>query len=496
MALTISNHPSRPVTNEPSVDVTTSLTEGASYQNLRIRAEVFVAGNTSKVATLEQVKGLDNWDFSKLLKNFIGRCDAPVGGSERMITPDVGSELLTGWDPDGDYDTFTFSGREITALTGSGPGDAVAVSNDLGGFSIGDLLVIGFEYIYTNTGADTATFGLSNTDVLVLDATNKWPFIDKAERRIFFYLPTDYEFETECHLTIGGENIDVTLLATIHKITDFKNNPGVYFRVKFTEVYENSSGVTTTGATAETDAMLYMPAIMPEGEDFNTNYLTSAGGSSGSKFLNKSVRNGMQFINGIGMEMRLLFVTDEPVILPYDTQNASGSEKTGCGWGMLVINDNIIAFPENSNIQVAIFSKSGVTTTESIKETYRINLSNKCYEDMQTLTFVGDLGEEIFYFTGGTDKGYKVERESMRKENGIMKHLSAYRKTEMDLYTGWVDEDLLPLFLELLSTVIQVKMIDTDQTDNVIDVTITDQAMNVKQREQLKQHKIGIEYHE
>jgi hypothetical protein len=496
MALTISNHPSRSVTNKPSFDVTTSLTEGASFQNLRIRAEVFVAGNTSKVATMEQVEGLDNWDFSKLLKNFIGRCDAPVGGSERMITPDVGSELLTGWDPDGDYDTFTFSGREITALTGSGPGDAVAVSNDLGGFSIGDLLVIGLEYIYTNTGADTATFGLSDTDVDVLDATNEWPFIDKAERRIFFYLPTDNEFETECHLTIGGENIDVTLLATIHKITDFKNNPGVYFRVKFTEVYENSSGVTTTGATAETDALLYLPAIMPVGENFNTNYLISG---TSSKFMNKAVRNGTKFINGIGMEIRLLFATDEPVILPYDTHNAYGSETTGCGWGILVVNDNIILYPDTGatpNIQVAIFGKNGAVTTSRITETLYIYLTSKCYKDMQILTFVGDLGEETFYFTGGIDKGYKVERESMRDENGISKHLSVYRKTEMDLFTEWVDEALLPLFLELLSTVIQVKMIDTDQDDNVIDVTITDQAINIKQRDQMKQHKIGIEYHE
>jgi hypothetical protein len=399
------------------------------------------------------------------------------------------TELLKKWHGSGDINTFASTDNEITALTGNGASNALAKTNNLGEQQIGDLLIMGIEYTYTNSGSDEATFGM----VTSAEVADSWPYVDKAQNRIFFFSPVDNTFQYESYITIGGVSIDVTLLITINKITDFKNNPGAYFRVKFSEVYENSAGVTTIGGTAATDTLLYLPAIMPTGEAFTTNYLFSG---LSSKFLNKGARNGMKFINSVGSEMRVLFATDEPVLIPYDNQNGSGSEHVGCGWGILVVNDNIIQNPTSPNIQVAVFGKSGEVTTSSLSENLHIYLDNKCYDDMQILTFVGDLGEEIFYFTGGTDKGYKVERESMRKENGIMKHLSTYRKTEMDLYTGWVDEDLLPLFLELLSTVIQVKMIDTDQTDNVIDVTITDQAMNIKQREQLKQHKIGIEYHE
>jgi len=60
---------------------------------------------------MEQVEGLDNWDFSKLLNNFIGRCNAPVGGSDRLISPDLGLNNLV-----------ASSGTnliEITAVNGS-----------------------------------------------------------------------------------------------------------------------------------------------------------------------------------------------------------------------------------------------------------------------------------------------------------------------------------------------------------------------------------------
>jgi hypothetical protein len=63
MALTISTHPDEVITNAPEFTVTTSLTEGASYQNLRIRATIHIGGMASAQAVLEQPKGMDDWDF-------------------------------------------------------------------------------------------------------------------------------------------------------------------------------------------------------------------------------------------------------------------------------------------------------------------------------------------------------------------------------------------------------------------------------------------------
>ena len=80
MALTISTHPEDQITNAPDFTVTTSLTEGASYQNLRIRATIYIGGESEAVAVLEQPKNLDDWDFLDLLRSFVGKADVAVGG--------------------------------------------------------------------------------------------------------------------------------------------------------------------------------------------------------------------------------------------------------------------------------------------------------------------------------------------------------------------------------------------------------------------------------
>ena len=82
MALTINTHPDEVITNAPDFDVTTSLSEDASHQNLRIRATIYQGLNISPIAVLDQAKGLDEWDFFELLKSLTGKCDAAVGGSD------------------------------------------------------------------------------------------------------------------------------------------------------------------------------------------------------------------------------------------------------------------------------------------------------------------------------------------------------------------------------------------------------------------------------
>ena len=487
MSLTISNHCNQ-ITNEPTMDVATSLTEGASYQNLRIRAEIFMAGETSKIATLEQTKGLDSWNFTRLLNNYLGRCDIAVGGSDRLISPNAGSELLTAWNSYGPTTAFTSSGREITALTGNGAGSTGAYSNSLGAQSAGDLLVIGIENAYTNSGSDTAVFDIS-TAPGAFDNDN--PYNTPAANKIFFHLAI--EAIANGYLVIGHPDgdIDVTLKATAHQISDFRNNPSAYFRIKFTEVYENASGVTTTGATAVSGTVLFMPVTIPAGDDFDTDYMLAG---TSDKFLNKAVRNGMKHISGVGGEMRLLFVSDETYILPYDSQAGEGSAEKNCGWGMLIINDDTIT-TLTSDIYFAVYYSRGAGTAR-ISENLTVLIDNKCYDDMAILTFFGDLGEEVFNFTGGTDKGYRVTKETMLNSYGIEQTLSALRKTEMDIYTGWVSDDLLPLFLEALSTTYQVYMIDENETSGYKEVSVTDKNLQVKARNSLKQHKLGIEYHE
>ena len=96
MALTINTHPAEVITNAPEFDVTTSLSEDPTHQNLRIRATVYQGGVSSPVAVLEQAKGLDDWDLFDLLKSLTGKCDIAVGASDALGGPTTPSQLLSG----------------------------------------------------------------------------------------------------------------------------------------------------------------------------------------------------------------------------------------------------------------------------------------------------------------------------------------------------------------------------------------------------------------
>jgi len=274
MALTIATHPEKPVINDPTFEVTTSLTEGSTYNNLRIRAEVYMGGRSGKIATIEQPKGLNTWEFKKLLDRFVRMPDFAIGGNKVTKKPTLGSELLTGWDEEGNFTTFTTSGREITVADGAGMINAHAASNDLGSVSEGDILIIGFEN-YADTGTDPVqlTVGEYGDGSDLQEAK----YYGQTANKIT--LARIAENLTSCYVVLGNVDGDIYLSTkvTIKKITDFINDPSIYFKIKFTEYYENSSGVTTSGSSSWSDTLLYIPAIIPNGQSFDSNYLLKNG---------------------------------------------------------------------------------------------------------------------------------------------------------------------------------------------------------------------------
>ncbi|MCK5023752.1 MAG: hypothetical protein KAS04_06250, partial [Candidatus Aenigmarchaeota archaeon] len=149
MALTINTHPSEVITNAPEFNITTSLSEDADHQNLRIRATVYMGGVSAPVAVLEQAKDLDDWDLFDILKSFTGKCNAAIGAATQIVTPTLSSELLTGWiDLLGTFETFTTSGRELTSVIDSNASGGVARGNDMGALSLGDIIIVGLENDY------------------------------------------------------------------------------------------------------------------------------------------------------------------------------------------------------------------------------------------------------------------------------------------------------------------------------------------------------------
>jgi len=160
MALTLNTIPGQIITATPNYNVTTSLIEGASYNNVRIRANVYIDGVIK--AVLEQPKGLADFAFFNILKAFCGRLNQAPHTVNPLTAPVLSSELLTAWTNHGaGFSTFTTSGRQISEAISAGA--AVARSNDLGALAAGDIIIVGTEYDYTvNTGSQNPYMRLSD----------------------------------------------------------------------------------------------------------------------------------------------------------------------------------------------------------------------------------------------------------------------------------------------------------------------------------------------
>ena len=482
MSLTINTHPTKSVVNAPEFNITTSLTESATYNNLRIRATVYVGGKDSPVAVLEQPKGLSDWNFSDLLKTFVGRMDKAVGGSDFHVQPSLSSELLTSW-TSLNLSTFTTSGRSIiSAINPLLTGDSYAISNDLGSVSVGDVVIIGIEYDWTDTGTNNVLLSFGTSAVILEELS----YIIVGANKVYFHVVSVDNTTPTVRIgnTIGAVNFTAT--ASIKTISDFIGNPAVYFKVKYEEVYENSSGVTTIGADETTTSLLYVPVSIPIGETFNANYLLAA---TNDKLLNESIRSGAKQLVGADMEHRVMYATDECYVRPYRNAGA-GTAVLNCGYGFLIVNDTTIT--ANDAIKMAALRD---TTTYIISETLTITLDTKCQKS-KVLSFKGDLGDEVFIFTGDDNKSYMTEKEFYKTNTGRRKPLSSKRQTQKILTTGYLQEDLRELLLQLIDTILPVWLFDGNAENDYRDVTVLTEDVNIINGEDLIENQILIEYHE
>ena len=500
MALTINTHPTEVITNAPEFDVSTSLTEGASYQNLRIRATVYIGGRSTPLAPLEQPKGLDDWNIFDTLKSLIGKCNEAVGGAQVYATPDVGGELLTSWSNYLSlFETFTTSGRTITSAIDSNASGATAGGNNFGAGAAGDLYVLGAEQNYNDSGA--ADFLAKIVDSLggSVKAQIQYAGLSAGKLKnnhIYFMLLTQAQVASALVLeSDAGSNGNVSGSLTMHKITNFKNNPGVYFSVKFEEVYENASDVTTIGAESWSDALLFVPVNVRPGESFS-DYLMNA---ASKKLLTRAEDGDMMYKFGIDMEARLMAVCAGPYVKVTITTNAGNQSATfaNVGWLIAILNDNIASLSttdDDATIIVASVNSTGSSTyyTNSVIVLCEV----KCFADIRALSFVGDLGEEIVIFRGLPSEIGSAEKSYYKDQNLIPKILRAYKSSGMTLRTLYETEGLRRLLHQLIYTELPVWMYNEDFTDKYREVTVlTDQTEILNQKE-LIEPEIEVVYYE
>lgn len=505
MSLTIGSTPEEVITNTPEFTVTTSLTEGASYQNLRIRATIYIGGQTEAVAVLEQPKGLDDWDFFALLKSLTAKCDVAVGGAVHHAQPNMGTEKLTGWtDLLSTFETFTTSGRQITSAIDTNASGGVALGNDMGAMSPGDIVIVGIENNWADIGAQASTLSLAGNVGLDIQSQALYSGLSGGRLRANRIYPLMViEDLTTSYVTIStsaGSNCNFGGTVTGHKISDFRNNPGVYFMVKFEEIYENSSDVTTTGDTEWSGTILFLPVSVRPGENFETDYLFDF---SGHKLLSRGEEDALIYKFGIDMEIRTLYATNL-CWLKADVINNKGTEIItdipNAGWGIFIVGDATMptypmdaAQPSFSLLLSTVnFGGSAIYSGPLMS----VDCDQKCYPDARAISFVGDLGEETVLFRGLHTKTGRAEKSFFRNVKRVKKVLKAYRYIRHKLRTVREAIQVRELLHELTYTDIDVWMYDTDEPAGYKDVTVIDDDVPLTDKNELLESAIDIEYYE
>ena len=500
--ITISTHPAKTIINDPSFTVDTSLTEGASFQNLRIRATIYKGGQAEAVAVLEQPDGLNDFDFFDLLKSLTGKCNVVAGGSDFLIQPTLSAELLTGWiDGETEFDTFTTSGRTISSAIEASSNAAFAASNDLGSFSPGDIIIIGIENGFNNSGGENVKLVYTDSQSGGGSPIKECLYAgldtgELQEDKIYFILVTASEATPFIALGNSSGDLNFNIISTIKSISDYKNNPGVFFSIKFEEVYENASDVTTIGDESWSDALLFVPTVLRPEEDFDSDYLMDV---AANEFLTRTDEADQKYKFGIGMEMRIMFVSNTPYIKTLFTTDVGTTTSvltSNAGWGILVISDNATDIDaEDENIIVAIQGFDPTDDELWQSESITINTELNCHPDLKALSFVGDLGEETVVFRGLLSESGAASKSYYRNQNRVRKVLKAYKFIRMLLRTLYESEEAHRLLHELIYTEKDVWMYDSDFTDNYREVTVVTDEVQIENQKELIESEIEVEYY-
>jgi len=510
MALTISVHPAEVITNEPNFTVGTSLVESASIQNLRIRATIFIGGEDEPVAVFEQPDGLNSWTLFETLNSFCGKCDEDIGVADVHIGPTPGSELAASWTNQG-LTTFSASGREIVSAIQAAATSAFCRSNiDLGNALPGDVFVIGLENDWVDTGVNKALMYWSNNSTISAGDTqvSQYCGLSSGELKpnhIFFALMDEDQLTTTPYIGLGNADGEVNFAGTVtvHKLDinsgDLKGNPGVYFKVKFEEVYEDVDYETDIGAEAFSDTMLFIPAVVRPGEDFEDDFLMDG---SSHNFLSRQGGDVGLYKYGIGMEARVMWCCVSAwvrAVTSVDAGTNIENDIPNMGWGILAISDSgASTYNPDAEDETIAFTLSSVVYGGGVLYSSSIILSCelKCFKSIKCLSFVGDLGEEFVLFRGLYSERGLADKSFYKDVNGMSRVLRATKKLRMKLRTLVEDGGVRWLLHQLTYTEKNVWLFNLAEPTGFKEVTVLDKEATIYDRNELIEEEIEIEYYE
>ena len=437
MSLTVNSVPAN-IDRTAVINVTTSLVEDSTHVNLRVRADVYHEGIVK--ATVEKPKGLADFDFANILKALTPGLRA-LSARDSGNVMDVGSKganLITAWSNYTGTFTLSSTAEKINQAQENDVESSFAKTNDIN-FEAGSLYCL-YVQDYASVGAQAPYFSFPVTAF----SQQQTEYFSNGKSIILMATATATAF-----IAVGRYNgqFDFTGIFVLYKITTDRatvGNPLAPYFIIFTEVYENSSGVTTTGATSVTKVFRYVPAF-GDGTAF-TEYVLH---DSACLFANKTLRNNVtKFEINNPSEYWLCFFTEYVLLHIYVNRDGAGwitypSPSTSLwecaeGWGFLLLNVGELMSTITTTLGIRMYQD--VTSPTIISEDILIRAENIQIDERVVLEFEGLTGgKEYLSFEGVKDIGFSTFRNYRQSSKKMRKPVSLVGLNKQKIETRFKD---------------------------------------------------------
>lgn len=469
MALTIVSQPNR-IDNSAAFNVTTDKVEDSTHVNLRIRADIYHEGIIK--AIVEKPKGIPDFDFSDILKSLTPGLLFPKDSGSIVKTGSNGANIITSWNTYiGSCDILTTTGSLITRAEKTGTDATFIKTNDI-------AVLPGELYLVYCTGF---VYSGSNNPYLIHESTvctHAYQYTFENNKG-YLLMPNAAGM-----LTVGlghySGAFDFTGQFYCYKITTNRlttGNPLAPYFVLFTEVYENSSGVTTTDATAKTTVLRYVPAI-GDGTAF-TEFVMH---DNACLFANRTLKNNtVKFFTVVPNEYWLSFFTEFVELeLFYSKDGGAYDHATHpvCyeGWGAVIL--NIGELLASVTTSLAIYFKNITGTV--ISSTITIYPDTSQIDERVVLEFDGLVGgKEYLAFEGIKEISYATIRNYYQNTSKIRKPISFVGMKRQKIETRFKDMGS-SAYLEALMISEVVKKLEASYATPTDVTIITDSITETK----------------
>lgn len=472
MALTIYGYPDK-IDNSASFEVSTTLTEDSTHVNLRVKAELYHEGIIK--AVIEKPKGLLVFDFSEILKSLIPGLLFARDSTDLAECGTAGTQLISSWaTKSGTYTTLTTSGAEITRAV-------CTVSSVLESNAI--AMTAGELYLFYSS-----TYLKSNNDIYASLETGGASGTILGRHEGILLMPTT---TGNIKINIGNTvNQDFSGIFILQKITTSRTTIGSplapYF-ITFTEVYEDASGVTQTGASSISELYRYVSASTSA----FSNYVLI---DSNKLFANLTLHaSAAWFYTYNPVEYWLMFFT------PYVNMELFYSKDGGAydhathfdcyeGWGAVIINIGEIMASVTTYLRVQL----GIVGLDKISSVNNIWVQSSQVDERVVLEFDGAAGgKEYLPFEGIKAIDYVSDRSYYKASTNNRKLLKAKNYNRQRLETLFKDQSYTTYLKALLDseTVKRLELAYATPTD----VTVVSDSVKISHSE-LFTNSLEIEY--